>query len=75
MVEKYIERWMSITPMLDPCTREIFKEVLRNIDMSTSLLSYRGVVDPLEVIVFHLVLEIAGLRKSIGERGYCGRNA
>ncbi|AFK50715.1 hypothetical protein TCELL_0290 [Thermogladius calderae 1633] len=62
LVNKYLERWSSLLPLLDPCTRAAVKEVLERADYSASLLSYKGVVDPLEPLVFHLLLVIAELK-------------
>ncbi|NAZ26830.1 MAG: hypothetical protein GU348_01610 [Thermogladius sp.] len=62
-VNMYLERWRSLLPLVDPGIREIVGELLEEVDYSASLLSYKGVVDPLEPLVFHLLLKIAELRK------------
>ncbi len=55
VVNSYVVRLREVADMLDPREREAVLVFLNDLDETASLLSHIGVVDPLEVLITHIL--------------------
>lgn len=61
VVREYVERLRRIAQVLPPDERELVERYLEDIEGTLSACMHVGVVDPIEVLVLHLVRRVGGL--------------
>lgn len=59
LITNYVRRLEKASLMMDPKEREAILKFLDDIDDTASLLSHEGVVDPLEVLITHLLRKLS----------------
>lgn len=59
LIYGYIERWIKASKLLDQREASHIEEFLEDIDSTISLFTHIGTVDPLEVLLFHIMRKAA----------------
>lgn len=63
VVHRYVERLVRVAELLGPEYEEGLKSFLEDLDETVSAFSHIGAVDPLEVLVAHVIRKFATTRE------------
>lgn len=59
LIYRYLDRWVKVAKLVDQREAERIEKLLKDIDSTISLFTHVGAVDPLELIVFHILRKLA----------------
>ncbi|MEM0355624.1 MAG: hypothetical protein QXT88_01910 [Desulfurococcaceae archaeon] len=66
LIYRYLDRWVKALELLDQREAQCMKKFLEDIDTTISVFTHFGMVDPMEIMVFHI------LRKTLCKDDICG---
>lgn len=66
LIYRYVDRWVRASGLLDQGRALCVKKFFEDLDSTISLFTHVGAVDPMEVLVFHIV------RKTLCRDDDCG---
>lgn len=55
----YLERWNRVIELMDQREADCIRKVLEDIDSTISLFTHVGAVDPMELILLHVLRKLA----------------